>query len=156
MLRGLFSSTSSLNQHILDNRACINYSEFTLQELPCMRATGSSVHNTVIAVLQVAMFRLFCFQILLTSFLFSPLIQYLCFVMLFMILNNCTMYPMALYLLFVKAKRLYAFVHGHLKFAFIVTQILLLFLGCFPDHMIGHHVIADYLLYTLNKLNQFR
>lgn len=34
------------------------------------------------------------------------------------------------------------------------TGIKLALIGCFPDHMIGQHLIADYLLYTLNKHNQ--
>ncbi|XP_046851088.1 mitochondrial ribosome-associated GTPase 1-like [Xenia sp. Carnegie-2017] len=36
------------------------------------------------------------------------------------------------------------------------TGMKLALIGCFPDHMIGHHIIADYLLYTLNKKKQFR
>ncbi|XP_028404513.1 mitochondrial ribosome-associated GTPase 1-like isoform X1 [Dendronephthya gigantea] len=35
------------------------------------------------------------------------------------------------------------------------TGMKLALIGCFPDHMIGQHVIADYLLFTLNKYNQF-
>ena len=39
------------------------------------------------------------------------------------------------------------------NFAIIIKKTIIFPAGTFPDHVIGEEVIADYLLYSLNRQN---
>jgi len=41
-------------------------------------------------------------------------------------------------------------------FPFLRTFFFLLHAGCFKDHVVGEDLIADYLLFTLNKSKCFK